>query len=44
MSFNKKNSILTYDDKLVGYRANDVEKKGLSDRKAAKEGPVADCV
>ena len=44
MSFNKKNGILTYDDELVGSRANDVEQKGLSDRKAAKEGPVANCV
>ena len=44
MSFNKKNGILTYDDDLVGSCANYVEKKGLSNQKAAKEGLVAICV
>ena len=32
------------DDELIGSRAQDVEKKTLSDRKADKEGPVADCL
>ena len=40
----KKNGVLTYDDEMIGSRANDVEGKSLSNRKAAKEGPVADCV
>ena len=42
--FNKKNGVLTYDDEMIGSRANDVESKSLSNRKSAKEGPVADCV
>ena len=32
------------DDELVGSRAQDVEFKTLSQRKAGKEGPVSDCI
>ena len=36
MLFNKKIGILTYDDELVGFCANDVEQKGLINQKASK--------
>ena len=36
--------VLVVDDELIGSRAQDVELKSLSYRKADKEGPVADCV
>ena len=42
--FNKQQGFLTYDDELIASRADDVESKTLSDRKAGKEGPVVDCV
>ena len=32
------------DDELIGSRAKDVESKTVSNRKAGKEGTVADCV
>jgi len=44
MFINKTNGVLVVDDELVGSRAKDVELKSLSNRKAGKEGPVADCV
>ena len=41
---NKKNGVVVVDDELIGSRAQDVEMKILSYRKADKEGPVADCL
>jgi len=42
--FNTQQGLLTYDDELNASRADDVESKVLSDRKAGKEESVADCV
>jgi hypothetical protein len=41
---NKHNGILVINDELILSRASDVEAKTISNRKAGKEGPVADCV
>jgi hypothetical protein len=41
---NKHNGVLVIDDELISSRASDVEAKTISNRKAGKEGPVADCV
>ena len=38
------NSHLVIDDELISSRAKDVETKTVSNHKAGKEGPVADCV
>ena len=40
----KCNAHLVIDDELIGSRAKDVKSKTVSNRKAGKEGPVADCV
>lgn len=40
----KKNGIIVADDKLIASKANDVEKKVLSNRKSRGEGPVSDCI
>lgn len=44
LCLNKESGVLVVDDELIGSRAQDVELKSLSYRKADKEGPVADCV
>ena len=41
---NKKNGVLVVDDELIPSRASDVERKAVTNRKAGKEGPVADCI
>ena len=41
---NRSNGHLVIDDELIGSRSKDVESKTLSNRKAGKEGPSADCV
>jgi hypothetical protein len=41
---NKNNGMLVIDDELTSSRASDVETKTISNRKAGKEGLVADCV
>ena len=38
------NAHLVTDDELIGSRAKDAKRKTVSNRKAGKEGPVADCV
>ena len=41
---NQANAHLVIDDELIGSRAKDVESKSVSNRKAGKEGPTADCI
>ena len=41
---NQGNAHLVIDDELIGSRAKDVENKSVSNRKAGKEGPTADCI
>jgi hypothetical protein len=41
---NKKSGELVLDDELVGSRASDVESQNHSERKAGKDGPVADAI
>ena len=42
--FNKKNGLLTYNNKLVSSKADNVESNAVTDRKSGNEGLVADCV
>ena len=42
--FNTETGTLVVDDELVASRAGDVESKVLSDKKAGKEGTMADCL
>ena len=44
MLLHRGNGLVVLDDELVSSRANDVESKTLSNRKAGKEGPVSDCI
>ncbi|KAG7341143.1 hypothetical protein IV203_023094 [Nitzschia inconspicua] len=41
---NHGNGSIVVDDELIASRASDVEQKVVSNRKAGKEGPVADCI
>ncbi len=41
---NRKNGVPVVDDELIPSRASDVERKAVTNRKAGKEGPVADCI
>ena len=41
---NQKSGELVLDDELIGSRANDIEHKHKSERKAGKDGPVADAI
>ncbi len=41
---NKTNGVPVVDDELIPSRAGDVERKAVTNRKAGKEGPVADCI
>ena len=41
---NRSDAHLVIDDELIGSWLKDVESKSLSNRKAGKEGPTADCI
>ncbi|KAG7366998.1 hypothetical protein IV203_029668 [Nitzschia inconspicua] len=41
---NHGNGSIVVDDELIASRASDVEQKVVSNRKAGKEGPVANCI
>ena len=41
---NRTDGVLVVDDELIPSRAGDVERKAVTNRKAGKEGPVADCI
>ncbi len=42
--FDPDYSSLAYDDEMLGSKASDVEVRSLSDRKAAGEGSIIDCI
>jgi hypothetical protein len=42
--FDNHNGCFIFDDELTASKANDVESKLLSNRKAGGEGPCSDCI